>query len=387
MTLSMESITTIEKIKQFEKDINSNFIGRVREIRAIILALVSEQHVVLVGKAGTAKSAIANTIFENIENSSVFNRQLTPFSTPEELFGALDLTELKKGVYSRNINGMLPSADFGVLDETFKTSPSILNSLLSILQERTYDNGTEKIKTDLKSVVGLSNEYPEDESLEALFDRFILRVEVDYLKDSEEFAKMLVTGRKKINKIDITDIKTLYFIRDNIILNENIITSIVLIRDELITEGVQVSDRRFKHSLTILQASAMLRGSEIVENEDLEVLSDCLWKDIEERPLVEQVVKRFSTDPILYNIKELTEQAEEHFTVQMENMRTNRNEAELELRTVLADIKNQLEALKTTFQTMWNDGHQEELDKAVAFVETKYNASMSSSLSDLGFSS
>lgn len=384
MALPQQTIAIVNKINQFEHDINANFIGRKREIRSVILALVSGQHTVLVGKAGTAKSAIANVIFNNIEDSTVFNRQLTPFSTPEELFGALDLAELKKGVYSRNVNGMLPTADFAVLDEVFKASSSILNSLLSILQERTYDNGTSKLYTPLKTVVGLSNEYPQDDTLEALFDRFILRVEVDYLKDSEDFAKMLVSGRKKINKITVNDINDLHFVRDNVVINENIITSIVLIRDELIANGVQVSDRRFKHSLAILQASALLRGSDVVENEDLEVLIDCLWKDIEERPTVEEVVSKFTSDPVMANIKELVKQADEVFVNLSSNMRNN-NEAEIEMRVALKDIEQQLHTLKGTFQSMWNEEYQEALDKAVHVVSTKYEASMGDSLSSLGF--
>ena len=123
-----------------------------------------------------------------------FQWLLTKFTTPEELFGAVSLRGLENDEYRRVTSGKLPEAHIAFLDEVFKASSSILNTLLTIMNERIFYNGTEKVRIPLISLFGASNELPsEEDELEALYDRFLLRYVVDYIKEDFRFLKMLNT--------------------------------------------------------------------------------------------------------------------------------------------------------------------------------------------------
>src|SRR5690606_20606604 len=132
--------------------------------------------------------------------SNYFQWLLTRFSTPEELFGPVSLAELEKGVYKRNTANKLPEAHFVFLDEIFKANSAILNSLLTLINERIFYNNGGIVHSPLISVIGASNEYPEDENLEALFDRFLLRFELDYIQQDSHFLSMLKENNRPLKK-------------------------------------------------------------------------------------------------------------------------------------------------------------------------------------------
>ena len=171
---------------------NSIFYDRHKEIKALLIALLSRQHVLLIGPAGTGKSALSSMLSKLVQDSRYFQHLLTRFSTPDELFGPLSLKELEQGNFKRNISGMLPEAHFAFIDEIFKANSSVLNSLLSLMNERIfYDNG-KPIQCPLMTLIASSNEYiEEDDGLEALFVRFLLRLEVKCIREKELFIAML----------------------------------------------------------------------------------------------------------------------------------------------------------------------------------------------------
>lgn len=145
---------------------------REKEVEALLISLLSRQHMLMIGPAGTGKSALSAELAKIVQGASYFQWLLTRFSTPEELFGPVSLKELEQGVYKRNTAGKLPEAHICFLDECFKSNSAILNSLLTLINERLFYNNGQPIQTPLMTIVGSSNEYPEeDEGLEALFDR------------------------------------------------------------------------------------------------------------------------------------------------------------------------------------------------------------------------
>src|SRR4051794_22375958 len=118
---------------------------------------------------------------------------LTRFTEPTEIFGPVDLAKLREGTVSTVTTGMLPEAEFVFLDELFNANSAILNNLLTVLNERIYRRGAETYALPMLSFFSASNHLPEDEALRALFDRFLLRCQVDNLR-REAMPQLLNAG-------------------------------------------------------------------------------------------------------------------------------------------------------------------------------------------------
>lgn len=291
---------SLQKLQDIQITLNENFFDRETEIEALMIALLSRQHLLFIGPAGTGKSALSSMLGEMIEDSTYFQHLLTPFSTPEELFGVLSLKDLEQGIYKRNVEGMLPVANFAFIDEIFKANSAILNSLLTLINERVFYNNGVPIPSPLMSLVGSSNEYIEsDEGLEALFDRFLLRFEVSYIRPDTDFIAMLKANRRfQFKKLTLDELKTIQNKVKEVQFSEEIYLNIVKLRNKLADEGIRPSDRRFKQSLSIIQACAFLKGRMYVMKSDLDILKHVLWVTPEQREITNQIVSDIAHDSI-----------------------------------------------------------------------------------------
>lgn len=288
------------KLQQIKQKLNDKFYDRDVEIEALLIALLSKQHILFIGPAGTGKSALSSMLGEIVEDSSYFQHLLTPFSTPEELFGVLSLKDLEQGVYMRNIKGMLPEANFAFIDEIFKANSAILNSLLTLINERIFYNNGVPVPTPLMSIIGSSNEYIEEgEGLEALFDRFLLRYEIDYIRDDKQFIAMLQNNAEvQLPKLSMQELVQHQHRVKNVNISQALFETIAKIRKQLQDEGIRPSDRRFKQSLSLIQAKAYLEGRFDVLRSDLKILTHTLWETIEQKEQVKLTINSVAFDRV-----------------------------------------------------------------------------------------
>jgi MoxR-like ATPase len=160
--------------------LKARFVGRDEVVDLIALAAVAGEHLFLFGPPGTAKSLLVRE-FAGSVRCRYFEYLLTRFSEPTELFGPVDIARLREGVVATVTTGMLPEAEFAFLDELFNANSAILNNLLTVLNERVYRRGAETHRLPLISAFAASNRLPEDDALQALFDRFLIRCRVEAL--------------------------------------------------------------------------------------------------------------------------------------------------------------------------------------------------------------
>ena len=175
----------VQRYLDLERDLNSVLFERDEAIRCALVALLTRQHIVLLGPPGTAKSMLVTELANRISPATggglrSFVWLMTRFTTPEELFGPISVQGMKKDEYRRILTNKLPEAELVFLDEVFKANSAVLNALLTILNERQFDNGPARLAVPLISLFGASNEMPQGEDLAALWDRFALRVMVEY---------------------------------------------------------------------------------------------------------------------------------------------------------------------------------------------------------------
>jgi MoxR-like ATPase len=281
------------KLARIRDELNRAFLERADLIDGALTALLARCHVLLIGPPGTAKSMLAEELCTRIEGAAYFQWLLTRFSTPEEIFGAVSLSGLEHDDYRRVTTLKLPEAHIAFLDEIFKANSSILNALLSIINERVFHNGRERVTVPLVTLFGASNELPDEDELTALYDRFMLRFMVDYIAEDFRFIKML-EGAPAPSRTTLTlaELNQLSAAARAAAVPGSIMSAIAELRRNLLREQIVVSDRRWKNSLELVRAHAILLGRAAVCEDDLLFLVHVLWKDPEERPKVADAIRR-----------------------------------------------------------------------------------------------
>jgi MoxR-like ATPase len=299
-------MTTIyDKVNSIRSELKQEFIERDEQVDGALCALLSRQHLLMIGALGTAKSLLTDKICQKIEGAQYFQWLLTKFSTPEEIFGPVSLKALENDEYKRITTYKLPEAHIGFLDEVFKANSAILNALLTLINERKYHNNGTPMQVPLQSLFGASNELPEGEELGALYDRFMLRYVVNYIAEDSDMKKMLrgVTSNGN-TKISIDELKQAQTESGSVAVSDEVLDILIKIRNELKKEGVIASDRRYRLAIEILKASAWLNGKKAVGDEDVVILQHVLWSQPAELKTVQRVVLG-TANPMLNRITEL----------------------------------------------------------------------------------
>ncbi len=247
-------------------DLDHQLLERDVPVRLLLLGALAGEHVLLVGPPGTAKSELARRLHRVFDGARYFERLLTRFSVPEELFGPLSLKALEHDRYERLTEGFLPTAQVAFLDEVFKANSAILNALLTLLNEREFDNGSGRVKAPLISVVGATNEVPDDEALRAFYDRFLLRVPVAPVNDASFTALLALPADMHAPSARMTESQRLHLQERarGMVLPAAVTALLVQARAVCASSATTVSDRRWRQVVALLKVQAASRAAQAV---------------------------------------------------------------------------------------------------------------------------
>jgi len=277
-----------QRLRTIRDALLTGLVERDVAIRLALIASLAGEHLLLLGPPGTAKSLVARRLRLAFTDATYFERLLTRFTVPEELFGPLSIKGLEDDRYERLTNSYLPSAAIAFLDEIFKANSAILNSLLTLLNEREFDNGNQRVKTPLIAVIGASNELPEGDELDALFDRFLLRLHVGPVSQ-EAFPELLGLRGNPLpevpDSLQLTtkELETVQSLAEQVTIPEDIVILLCELRNWCMAEGIQISDRRWRKIVKLLQVAALTNGRDRVSIWDGWLLQHCLWDKPENR--------------------------------------------------------------------------------------------------------
>lgn len=335
----------LERFKQLLGEMNRGIYEKETEISLSLLAALAGESIILLGPPGVAKSMVARQLKTAFRDAQSFEYLMSRFSTPDEIFGPVSIQKLKTSdTYERAMEGYLPTADVVFLDEIWKAGPAIQNTLLTVINEKIFRNGNREMHLPLKLLVAASNELPaKGEGLEALWDRFVIRIESRPIKLEKNFRAMLLDSHADfLGPTDFTDFSGFTGglghadFADNadfsdlkitseeyaewtekickIGVKEEVLDAISAIRKSLRAVNVDeaaerrniyVSDRRWKNIVRLLRTSAFMQDREEVDICDLLPIYHCLWQEPEERDAIRNIVIRALFSPFADKLVEM----------------------------------------------------------------------------------
>ena len=326
----------LERFKQLLGEMNRGIYEKETEISLSLLAALAGESIILLGPPGVAKSMVARQLKTAFRDARSFEYLMSRFSTPDEIFGPVSIQKLKTSdTYERAVEGYLPTADVVFLDEIWKAGPAIQNTLLTVINEKIFRNGNREMHLPLKLLVAASNELPaKGEGLEALWDRFVIRIESRPIKLEKNFRAMLLESHADFSGstgvlghadfADNADFSDLKITAEEyaewaekickIGVKEEVLDAISAIRKSLRAVNVDeaaerrniyVSDRRWKNIVRLLRTSAFMQDREEVDICDLLPIYHCLWQEPEERDAIRNIVIRALFSPFADKLVEM----------------------------------------------------------------------------------
>lgn len=289
---------TAGRLRAISDELSDRFYERADVIRTLVVTLLAGQHSLLLGPPGTAKSELARELTGRVEGAAYWEILLSKFTAPTRMFGPVDVAALSRGEYRQVYEGRATTAHIAFVDEIFKCSTAALNETLGFLNERIYhpENGGAPIRCPLIGAVTASNELPGGEDSAAIYDRLLVRMEVGYLAEPENFAALVrsAVGRPAAPARTTVELAALqHAVAESVPavdLPEVVVDAVCTLRAALRRKELVASDRRWRQAVGLLQASAYLDGRPAVAVSDLAVLTHVLWDSPAERPTVEREV-------------------------------------------------------------------------------------------------
>lgn len=281
-------------IQDLRVALKSRFAERNAVIDGLLVALISRETCFILGSPGTAKSAVCEAITGAI-GGTYFQWLLTKFTTPDEVYGPPSFTGLKSDRCERVTTGKLPEASVAFIDEIFKGSSAIINTLLPVINERKFFNGTSTQSVPLETFYCASNEIPQAEELAALYDRLTLKFEVKRLSGGA-FRSFITKDFLKVQipTLDKGELEKARKATETVTIPDNVLNAIASIAGELEQSGIYVSDRKWFKIIEVLKAYSVLNGATEVAEDDLEIVAHCAWHTPDQFKTVEKIVNKFS---------------------------------------------------------------------------------------------
>lgn len=304
-----------QKFQNLEQQLNGQIKERHDVVHGLMIALLAKKHLLMLGPPGTAKSLAAREISSRIQGCNYFEYLLTRFTTPDELFGPFSMRALEEDRYYRITQGKLPNAHIAFIDEVYKGSSAIANTLLTLINERLFHNDGAASPVPLQTLVAASNELPaESEELAAFHDRFLLKYEVQYIVERGSFTLMLQGSKdlpesEKI-KFSMEELGQAQKEAMEVQVTGEVHNLINKVRFELQKEGVVVSDRVFNTSQDLVKAESWLMGMKQTPAEALAICQHAYWDEPKKMRDVKMTVLRASSKELLA-IEKAYEQASE----------------------------------------------------------------------------
>lgn len=271
-------------------------VGRELEAGLVTLGLLTRQHVLLIGDPGTGKSALCRAtgaIFGLREAEC----QLGKFVHRDEILGQPSLQAIREDKQIRRTEGYIAGSELGFLDEVWRASGGLLNSLLLLLNERVVIQDGRRERCPLVSVVSAANHWPAEENwqdLEALADRFLIRHSVERVA-AEKWDSLLYGDFDEPEQT--TDLDTLTQAQAEV---EQVLVGMAArlayrkVLDKCVQAGVYPGDRRARQCVALMQATAWMAGRDEVQVEDIDTLRWALWNDPRKaeqvRAIIDEVV-------------------------------------------------------------------------------------------------
>lgn len=279
-----------KKLVEIGKELNEMFVEREVVIKDALRALVTGQSMLLLGPPGTGKSLLTNELCNRIEQADFFSWLLNRTSDPSEILGPYSIKEMENDKFIRKTDGKLPQAEIVFLDEIFKSNEPTLNILLPLINEKVFFNDGKPVDVPLISLFAASNETPEDESLDALYDRLLFRHWVDYVADPANKQKMYEgyinkrqgNGFKQKASITLEELQAMQEKCDHVDVSKGMLKNFIKLMNVLSRKGIIVSDRRQNECLKIMQGNAVIEGRDKVVLDDLSALVYVLWEKPED---------------------------------------------------------------------------------------------------------
>lgn len=260
--------TLFKNFQAFRASLNESFLERESIVDGLLASIITKQNAFLFGVPGTGKSELVRAVSNGFDGSKFFGYLLSPTTDPSELFGPVAVSKLLKDEYTRDVNGYLPSSNIAFLDELFRGSSAVLNSLLTILNERLFNNGKDLIRTPIQSIVAATNSFPQEEALQAFCDRFLFRPTVPLLqkpvskKILDQWALGLTERPTVKSELTYQDLETLQLAASEVTASETFLESFSQVLDVLASRGITISDRRRVQILKFLRGWAIVQGEQ-----------------------------------------------------------------------------------------------------------------------------
>lgn len=291
------------KLLTIGNELNMMFVEREEVIKNALRALAIGQSMLLLGPPGTGKSNLTEELCSRIQGGTFFQWLLNRTSDPAEILGPYSLKAMEQDRFLRVTTGKLPEAHIVFLDEIFKCNEPTLNIMLPLINEKKFYNDGVAVPVPLISMFAASNELPEDESLDALYDRLIFRMWIDYIGDQSNRQKMFEgylskrNGASALNArttITLDEIQALQEKSKEVTINSTVLKNFITLLNVLSKKGIVVSDRRQNECLKVLQGNAILNGRSAVTLDDLEALTYILWKDKSDIDLIREEINKIA---------------------------------------------------------------------------------------------